>query len=385
MKFIIKYGSGLYILASLMYKIGFIVPNIVPKTAFYIVMGLGILVIPSAYKVLYGNKSLKTFWIFHLINVLNLIYFLTFDLSNLDSLLYFLTKVSGFNLIILSMIYNFSFYREFMVKYFKYIVLFVLSLGYFYGGAETTDMRLAIGFNPNDVGLFGVLGLFSIITFEKQWQKSKINLFMVLLFFTVSLLSGSKAALLGIFLVAFLTYGFSWKNVGFALLFSSMVFLSGSFGYNTSIDRLLGKEGTFDTREEVYRIGMLTFMDELSFGNGLDKYGWSNPKYYDSPELALGPHTTYIAMGIMYGIFFGSAFLLLILWFLFKSRKKILFLNDKFVLFSYYFLLIVMINGFFETLVVGVGEFITVLFWFFIGVVAFAQSFKTKIKDVASN
>lgn len=385
MKFIIKYGIGFYILTTLMYKVSFLIPNIFPKTIFYVLMGFGILVMPLYYKVLYSNGSLRTFWIFHLVNLLNIVYFLLFDYSNIESLLYLLTKLAGFNLIMLSMIYNYPFYKEFLLKYFKYIILLVLLLGYFYGGSETSDMRLAIGFNPNDVGLFGVLGLFSIITFEKKWYKSKIDIMMVLLFLIISLLSGSKAALLGIFLVAFLNYGFSLKNFGFAFIFGLVVLLSSTFGYNTSIDRFFGKEKAFDTREEVYRNGILTFMDEFSFGNGLDKYGWANPKYYETADLALGPHNTYIAIGIMYGVIFGSLFLILLLVFLFKTRSKILFTKDTFLLFSYYFLVIVMVNGFFETLIVGVGEFITVIFWFFIGIVAFAQSFKIQIKNVSSH
>lgn len=240
--------------------------------------------------------------------------------------------------------------------------------------------RLAIGFNPNDVGLFGLLGLFAIITFNPKWHKDKIDLALVIFFFVIALLSGSKATLLGICVVAFLNYGISLKSIGLASLCLVTIFVVSNLGYSTSIDRLMSKEGTFETRDEVYKNGMHTFMDNMTFGHGLDKYGWSNPKYFEFPEYALGPHNTYISIGIMYGIIFGSIFLFLLMLFLLLTRAKVLRTGDKFVLFSYYFMVLIMIIGFFETLIVGVNETVTLLFWFSLGVVAYEYSSKSKIE-----
>jgi hypothetical protein len=384
MKFIIKYSIGLYILVTLMYKLGFIVPMVFTQSIFYGLMGLGVIAMPFYSKVLYSRQSFKTFWIFHFITLLNLIYLLLFNLSNVDSWLYFLTKLSGFNLIMLSLIYNYDFYKEWTTKYFKYIILTVLFLGLIYGSNGVSDVRLSIGFNPNDVGLFGLLGMFSIVALNPRWQTNKIDIALVLLFLIVALLSGSKAALLGVAVVVILNYGISYKSIGLAFVFLLAIYIVGSSGFTTGLDRFASEKSTFETRDEVYRAGLLTFNDALLLGNGLDKYGWSNPKYFPSPELALGPHNAYLATGIMYGLIFGSFFLISIGKFVAKARAVLKF-NEQYIKFSYYFLLLVLINGLFETLIVGVNEFITVLFWFFIGVVAMFQSMIKNSKYATSN
>ncbi len=370
MKFLVKYGIGLYLIVSLVFKLGFIVPRAYSQGAFYALMALGLVVLPLYYKVLYSRKSLRVFWLFHFINLINLAYLLIFNLKNADSWLYFLSKYATFNLIILGLIYNYDFYKNWIVKNFKYLMLFVLALGMMYGIQSAADNRLSIGFNANDVGLFSLLGLFSIITLDTGWQKNKIKTLLVILFLIVVLLSGSRAALLGLALVVFFIYGISYKTIGFTLLFLVAVYLAGNFGYDTGIERLLTEKNTFQDRDNVYKAGLLTFYDAFYWGSGLDKYGWSNPKYFQNPGLALGPHNGYIATGIMYGVVFGSLFLASLLRFIIKARRTVLKRGDQFVKFTYYLLLLVIVNAFFETLIVGINEFITLLFWFFIGMVA---------------
>jgi hypothetical protein len=385
MKFIVKYSIGFYLIITLLFKLAFVLSHSFVNSLFYILMAIGVLILPFYSKVIYSRQSIKTFWVFHLVNLLNFIYLLLFDLNNIPSIFYFLTKLSGFNLIILGLIYNYSFYRNWIVKYFKYLMVVMLLLGMLFVGGSTQSTRLAIGYNPNDVGLFGLLGLFAIITFNPKWQKDKIDLALVIFFFVIALLSGSKATLLGICVVAFLNYGISLKSIGLASLCLVTIFVVSSLGYSTGVDRLMSKEGTFETRDVAYKNGMLTFMDEFTFGNGLDKYGWSNPKYFESPELAFGAHNTYISIGIMYGVLFGSIFIFLLLLFLSSIRAKVLKKGDEFVLFSYYFMLLIMIIGFFETLIVGVNETVTLLFWFSLGVVAYEYSSKSKVKYVTGN
>ena len=370
MKFLVKYGIGIYILVSLVFKLGFIIPRAYSQGAFYALMAFGLVVLPLYYKVLYSKKSLKVFWLFHFINLINLVYLLFFNLKNGDSWLYFLSKYATFNLITLGLIYNYDFYKNWIVKNFKYLMLLILALGMMYGVQSVADNRLSIGFNANDVGLFGLLGLFSIITLDTGWQKNKLKTLLVILFLIAVLLSGSRAAILGIALVAFFIYGISYKTIGFALLFLIAVYIAGNFGYDTGINRLLNEKNTFEDRDNVYKAGLLTFYDAFYWGHGLDKYGWSNPKYFLNPELALGPHNAYLATGIMYGVVFGSFFLASVLRFIIKARKIALKYGDQFVKFTYYLLLLVLVNAFFESLMVGINEFINLLFWFFIGIVA---------------
>lgn len=379
MKFLVKYGIGIYLIVSLLFKLGFILPIAVTNIFFYALMAGGVLAIPFYSKVIYSSDSLRVFWVLHLVNLINFVHLMLFSATDIKAAMYFFTKFSCFNLIILGLVYNADFYKKNIVKYFKYVVLFMLFTGFLLGGAAMAQDRLSIGFNANDVGLFGLLGIFSIITFNRTWHKDKKDIILISIFLLVSLLSGSRAALLGIVLVGFFNWGISIKSVGMAILFGLVMFVMSILGYNTIVDRMESQDSTFSSRDRVYDNGIKTFNDSPVFGSGLDKYGWSNPKYFDVDEPALGPHNTYISIGIMYGAFFGIIFLLILLGFMARVFQKSYRSTDLYVRFAIYFLLLIMVNGFFETLIVGVNEFVTLLFWFFIGVLSI--DFYTKSEE----
>jgi O-antigen ligase len=256
-------------------------------------------------------------------------------------------------------------------------------LGKLYGAVEDVAgiQRLSIGFNPNDVGVFGMLGMLSILAMDKVWHKNKINVCLFFFFVLVALLSGSKAALLCMILAVLFTYGFNYRIVVSVFFFLIAAYFSSNLGYITSLDRLNSNERTFVTRDEVYANGIKTIQENIFLGHGLDKYNWTNPIYWDSPELALGPHNAYLAAVIMYGIFFAFAFVLFILFFVVKTFKKSFRNNDYFIRFNYFILLIFLVNSFFETLIMGINEFVTVLFWFAVGCVGYNFGFASK-KDV---
>ncbi len=73
----------------------------------------------------------------------------------------------------------------------------------------------------------------------------------------------------------------------------------------------------------------------------------------------------------MYGLIFGIVFLIIVLKYLVRTFKTGFRSNDPFVRFCYILILIVLINGFFETLIVALNEFITLLFWFAIGCIGY--------------
>ncbi|MCD0486895.1 O-antigen ligase family protein [Pedobacter sp. MC2016-14] len=385
MNFLVKYGIGVYLLVTLFYKLMFILPGAVINVIFLVVMLIGILCLPFYLKVIYSGESLKVFWVFHLVNLLNFVHLMLFSPTEFKAILYFFTKYASFNLIILGLVYNEEFYKTVIVKYFKYVLLFMLVTGAFLGKSALDDGRLSIGYNSNDVGLFGLLGLFSIITFNKGWQKDKKDLTLAVIFLLVSLLSGSKAALLGIVVVGFLNWGITLRSVGMAALFMFSMLIMTFIGHKTALDRLESSEGAFSSREDVFRSGMRTFNDSPVFGFGLDRYGWANPKYSKAVGETLGPHNTYISIGIMYGAFFGIIFLLILTRFLWRTYRKSYKSPDRYIRFGYYFLLLIMVNGFFETLIVGVNEFVTLLYWFFIGTVSLNYFSTQKLNHAADH
>ncbi|MDP2067940.1 MAG: O-antigen ligase family protein [Lutibacter sp.] len=373
MKFLAKYGIGIYLLITLVFKLYFIVPIALTNGIYYFLMIFGLISFPFYSKSLFTNKIVfKSFVIFFSVNALNLIYFLFFDRTS-ESSLYLLAKFAAYNLIVLGVVSNYTYYKSWFTRYFKYMMLIMVILGKIFGTVVASNelQRLSLGFNPNDVGLFGMLGVLSIITMDKLWHKKMINIVLFIFFILMILLSGSKAALLSLVLGLFLNYGFNYRIVISVFFFLIIAYFSSNLGYITSIDRLNSKEGAFETREEVYDIGLKTAQDNIWLGHGLDKYGWTNPMYWDYPELALGPHNTYLSIVIMYGVVFGFVFLISILKFVFKTFKMSFRSDDYFIRFCYFIVLIVLVNGIFETLIVGLNEFITLLFWFAVGCIGY--------------
>jgi O-antigen ligase len=373
MKFLAKYGIGIYLLVTLVFKLYFIVPIAITTGVYYFLMAFGLISFPFFYKRLFSNKMVfKSFSIFFSINVLNLIYLLFFDHSA-QSALYLLAKFASLNLVILGVVYNYPFYRNWFVKYFKYVILIMVLLGKLFGAVEESVelQRMSAGFNPNDVGVFGMLGVLSIIAMDELWHKKKVNIVLFVFFALITLLSGSKAALLCLGLGVLLTYGLNYRIVTTVFLFLVAAYFSSNLGYINTIDRLSSKENVFETREEVFSIGLKTVQDHIWLGNGLDKYGWTNPRYWDSPDLALGPHNTYLSIAIMYGVLFGFVFLIILLKFMVKTFKKSIRSDDYFIRFCYIVTIVIFVNGFFETLIVALNEFMTLLFWFAVGCIGY--------------
>lgn len=372
MRFIAKYGIGLYLLISLLFKISFIIPPSLVEVLYQILMGLGIVLFFGYYKLLFKPENKKAFAIFYFIVFLNLLYLIVFT-YNTESVLYIAAKFSTANLIALGLISNYKFYREIFIKYFTYFIVFLLLVGYFFSGitsAEAGVQRLSLGFNPNDIGLFGGLGVLSIMFFNNKWYSNKKDILLLIFCFLFTLFSGSKAALLNVMVGIVFLYGFKPKLFLSAILFFIIVAVIPKFGYVTGIDRFDSKN-TFSSRDQSTEAGLLTFKDAIMEGHGLDKYGWTNPMYWDNPRTALGPHSTYLAVGIMYGALFGSIFIFIILSILIKAIKLNFKHSDVFARFCSLLIVLSIVNGFFETLIVGVNEFITVIFWFAVGVVLY--------------
>lgn len=388
MKFLAKYGIGIYLLVTLMFKLAFIIPSAIINVLYYSLMVYSLIAFLFFNKIVLSKRAYKCFHIFYSINLLNLIYFLFFNITS-ESSLYLVAKFATSNLIILGVIYNYDHYRNWFIKYFKYIMFIIVILGKLFSSVETSVEleRLSIGFNPNDVGVFGMLGVVSVIAMDKLWHKKKINIFLFLFFVLITLLSGSKAALLCLILGVFFTYGFSYRIVVVTFFFLVAAYFSSNLGYITSLDRLNSKERALETRDEVFDMGIKTIQENIWLGHGLDKYNWTNPRHWDNPELALGPHNTYLAVAIMYGVLFGFVFLIIILKFVIKTFKTSFRSDDYFIRFCYFITLIFLVNGFFEALLLGINEFVTLLFWFAIGCIAYNyfNSTTNNINNVRNN
>jgi O-antigen ligase len=375
MKFFAKNGIGFYLLICLLFKIRFLIPKAFVEVLYYSIMFIGIVLFLNYSKLILSKKMVHCFAIFYTFFLLSSLYFLFFN--DLKSGLYLLAKFASGTLIILGVLLNYEKYKHWFAKYFKYLMLLIIVLGKLYGTvAESEELdRLSLGFNPNSLGEFGLFGLLAILILEDKWFRNTINIVLVAFFAVIILISGSKGALICLVIAVFLLYKISFRMVIVSALFLVLIQFSSSLGFITSIDRLSSQESLFDSRDLVFEIGMQTFQDNIWFGHGLDKYAWTDPKYWDYPELMLPPHSTYLGILIMYGIIIGIPLILVLLWFPMKTFKTAYKSSDRFVVFCYILVVIILIKGYSESLIIGLNEFASLLFWFAIGVVAYNHSF----------
>lgn len=382
MKFFVRNGIGLYLIITLLFKLIFIVPIAVTNLLFYSIMIIGLVLFVVYTKTIFSRNILNCFGFFYAISLLNILYFLFLDIDNVKSGLYVLAKFSTGMLIVLGLVFNYDKYRILFIKYFKYTMLLLVIFGKLFANITEVSVdevtRLSVGFNPNDLGEFGMLGVLGIINLERKWFKSTFNILLILFFALIVLLSGSKGAIFCLAIGIFLNFGISFRTIGISILFLLVVQFSSSLNYSTGINRLESNERTFESRDQVFENGIKTFQDNIWTGHGLDKYCWTDPKYWDSPELALQPHNTYLGILIMYGLFFGVVLILLILKTVLKTFKSSFRNSDTFVSFCNNSVVLILIKGFSESLIIGVNEFTSLLFWFALGVMAYNFSFLTK-------
>ena len=93
----------------------------------------------------------------------------------------------------------------------------------------------------------------------------------------------------------------------------------------------------------------------------------------------MGPHNTYLSVAIMYGVVFGFVFLIIVSYFMVQKFRESIRNDDHFIRFCYIVAILVFVEGFFETLIVAINEFITLLFWFSVGCIGYNFSLSKKV------
>lgn len=375
MRFFAKNGILIYLLITVLFKFGRLVPKSVPTYLFYAMMGIGIVLLILYFPRIYNRKTLKVFAVFHLVNLLNFVYLLAFDMGSQESWLYFLAKWSTSNLIILGLLLNYNNYRAWLEKYFGYLILFVLIAAYLFNPFDADELRLGMGFNSNDTGLFGALGIFWIISFRENWNKNLLFVALLIAFSFVLFASGSRAAILGLAIVLMFSFSFRIRSILLVGVIGVTLLVVTGQNYTTGLNRLEESENVFTGRDEVFEKGLASINDAPLTGNGLDKTAWTNPKFWSNPTQAMGPHNTYLSIAIAYGLIFGILFILILLFFLRKAYRLYRFTYDKTFKFSYRLLVLTLILGYFESLIVGTNEFISLFFWINVGIVAYAYQY----------
>ena len=362
-KFLIKYGVVLYLINTVFLSIEstFIIGNLI----FLFIMSayaLLILINPSFFRNVILNK---TFLIFLLINLINLIYFFCFhSFGDFEALKFLLARFVQFGIIAGSIYYNFNYFKS---KFFRHLslFLFVLMLVCLVGDFDFFSGRYrGLIWNPNMLASFSSVGFAIVLITINKYKR--LDILMMSLFIIISLLTGSRGILITIPLAFIIKFGFSLKNILYSLLAIVLHFFISQLDLNTSINRF-SERTIFSSRLDNWNYAIQNILSKPLFGFGLDKYSGETefiPYFEKGLGRSLTAHNGYLSLFIQYGIIFGSIILFLIfkycisLFYFFKSYR------DNIVKVNLYIILSTLLASIYETMITGINEFQTILFWF---------------------
>ena len=370
-----KYGFVLMLLNTILYSIPETNITIAP-IVFYCIMGIGLILLiinPSQIKDVIFHKS---FLFLLLINLINLIYFLFFESEfNQDSLNFLLARFVQFSLISLSIYHNYDYYKKKFSSLIIKVISIIVVLGLIIDSDLLSGRYNGIIWNPNMLASLSVLA-FSFILIKNE-KKTNLDLFLLILFFIVSIATGSRLALLIITVSFIYKFGLSIRNVFYAIIgFSLLVFISTT-NLQTSFNRFSSQD-VFNDRTEQFTFALENLKEELWFGYGLSEYSGS-PEDIEIPDeyqgLLMASHNGYLSIYLQYGIIFGSFIILIIIrkslilssYFIRKEQENNIFI---------FVVIITLIASMFETLLTGINEFHTILFWFSLSYLSYSKFMK---------
>ena len=156
----------------------------------------------------------------------------------------------------------------------------------------------------------------------------------------------------------------------FALL---LVLFLVSTDLNTSINRI-SSQSIFNDRTLQFELALKSINDQLIKGHGLSNYS-GIPEIVLAEEydgIIVTAHNGYLSLFIQYGIIFGTLVLFIILR---KSLEVFNFfkLDEGHIKFYLFLVIYTLISANVESLITGINEFHTILFWFSLAYLSYTK------------
>lgn len=372
-KWLFKYGLVVFLFNTIFLSIES--SFLLGSNIFLLLMGLyGLLLLINPKQI---NKIIlhKAFAFFLILNIINLSYFLFFhSLSDLEAVKYMLARGAQFSIISFSVYYNLEYYKNKFLDHLAYIIFGIILIGLVAYPNIFSGRYSGIMWNPNALASFSIIGFAALFLHERK--KTNFDYFLLLIFLIVSLSTGSRGILIGIPLVFIFKYGFSMRNIMYAFLAIVIYLVIITIQLDTSVNRF-AEQSLFNDRLFQYKYAFATLLEKPLFGFGLEKYAFINPEII--PDSLRGhimsAHNGYLAILVQYGFVFGF----LILGIIF--RKSFLFFNKATFIkpenrFCIYIVVYTLIASVYETLITGINEFQTILFWFALAFLSYSKSKK---------
>lgn len=365
-KIIQKYGAYIFLLNNLLFSIsGF---QQIANTIFLVLSAFFLLITllnAPFFKNVFLNKSFRFYLSIHAINLL---YYLLVEFGDIESFKYLSAKSIQLIIFTSTIYFTHETFKIDLIRLIKYLCALSLILSIIFNFPGFSDRYLGIFFNPNEFAIIMVYGfsLFLITT-----KKTLIDIVFLFLFLIFILLSGSRAALLGIALS--ILVNFKLKKI---TIFSTLLIFLAAYLFRElpAISRLLNEDVFFNRRYE-FIYALKTFYNELWFGNGLKNYAYINENVIHSydQEIDYGAHNGYLSLLVQYGLVFSIIFYTIVTKNLYKTfvylRSKMR--EDKEYKYFYFIIIYTLANGMFENSFSGINFFQGSLFWLVIGYVLY--------------
>ena len=371
-KWLLKYGVVIFVFNSILLSIES--TYVIGNQIFLALMGIFLFVLlinPMLIKTILFHKAFS-FLLF--INLLNLLYFFLFhSISDYDAIKYLMARSVEFSIISTSIYFNYEYYKNKFFDHLVYVVFGIVVFGLVINPSLFSGRYSGLIWNPN---MFSSLVIIAFsIHFLKHEKLTRSDYFILFILLISALASGSRNSLVALILVFIFKYGFTSKNVmyGFFALVISLFILT--INLETSINRFV--DNTFNDRILQFEYAYISVQEKLFTGYGLDKYAYIDKSLVPIhlKDKIIGAHNGYLAILAQYGIIFGSVILFLIFR---KSLQAYFYFKNKKSFESVYLFIIlyVLIASIYESLITGINEFSTILFWFSTSILSYSMFLK---------
>ena len=369
-KWLFKYGAAIFLFNTVLLNIEstYDIGNLI----FLFLMGIFsffLIINPAQIKNILFHKAFSFFLI---LNLMNLLYFLLFHaISDYEAIKYIIARGLQFSIISVSIYFNYEYYKEKFLKHIVYLVFGIVVFSFLLDPFILSGRYSGIIWNPNMLSSFCVTA-FSILLLDNK-KRTNIDYFILSSLLLIAVSTGSRLALIAIVLVLLMKYGFSARNIIYAVISLLISFIIISINLDTSLNRF-ASQSLFNDRILQYQYAYQTLVNKPLFGYGLDKYAFIDmslvPTYLK--HTIMGAHNGYLAILAQCGILFGGIVLFIILK---KSFQVFLYFRNR-KSFERTFLFIIiytLLASFFETLMTGINEFNTILFWISLSILSYSK------------
>ena len=316
----------------------------------------------------------KSFAFLLILNIVNLVYFIFFhSINDIDALQYLLARIVQFSIVSFSVYFSYNYYKDYFLNHIVYLVFATIIIGLFVNPNILEGRYFGVIWNANMLASFSMVA-FSIVFLKKTSFNSFFRLSSMLLFLIVALSTGSRGVILALALLFIFKYGLTLKNIAYSFIVLCFYFIVLNFQFDTSFNRF-AEQDLFNDRLIQYNYAYQTIMQNPFFGSGLDKYAYidNNLVPMSLKGYIISAHNGYLALLTQYGFIIGSFVIFIILrkcWILgnyFKFSSE----EERTYVFIFIYALFASI---YETMLTGINEFHTILFWFSLAYLSFVKN-----------